>query len=1058
MLSIIPPELLSLKSIEQFFIKKKSDSVLNWETIPSCAQAYLLAALKIQDEGKAVAVLFADTRQQEEFAADCQAWGLEILVYPELQEVTEHMLEDPELQAEKWSILYELSSKPQSLLLITQKSWDQPVPSAESLQANCLKFKKGSALSMEAVLGQLQSAGYVLEALASQRGQIARRGGIIDIFSWHGSFPLRVEWFGDEVESIREFDPVEQLSLRKLDHAEVLMSAGGAAKKTDEGKIADYFKNGVQLILASKLTEIETENSGEEELAEEAEFSLHEFLAAQHRDPILVENRKKLLIRTLEDWVDGGWKVWLSCNNEGEEQRLKEWLITESNLKQSRAQEIISAIHFYRSSLLRGFTWPAGRLTVLTDAEIFGRYQTLRNLRRLDRLGSTRIKQQGAGFSEFGDGDYVVHLEYGIALYCGMQEIPDDENKQGMRQVLVLEFFGQSKLYVPLEQAFLVSKYIGVGKRNPTLDTLGGNRWDKAKKQAEKAVADYAGKLLKIHAERESLEGFPCPADTAWQKEFEDAFLYEETEDQLKAILESKVDMESARPMDRLICGDVGFGKTEVAIRAVFKAVMSGKQVAFLAPTTVLAQQHFNTLKERFADYPIEVAMMSRFVTKKDQTITMRRCAAAEVDVVVGTHRVISPDMQFKNLGLVIIDEEQRFGVKQKENFKERFRLVDVLTLSATPIPRTLYLSLMGARDMSVIETPPKSRLPVETVITTYDERVIRSTIERELRRGGQVFYLHNRIQSIEKVVERLQFLVPEARIDFGHGQMDETQLEDVMFRFIQGQIDILVSTTIIESGIDIPNANTIIIDRADRFGLADLYQLRGRVGRGGNRAYAMLLLPKDLMGGDAGKRVRAIKQYSELGAGFKIAMRDLEIRGAGNLLGTAQSGHIIAVGFELYCRLLKRAVGVMKGETTLLQTECRLRLDFIMTGDASVPKGVSSAFIPVEYMTEIDWRITAYRELAELPSRAEWDKLRRKWKDRFGPWPESVELLLIYNRIRIEASLVKLSSIETKEDKLIMTRNGDYVMIGGRFPRLTKLKCKDKLIEIEKWILSLKK
>ena len=1054
----IPTELLAGNALSTFIGEALASPDLSWQGIPSSARAFLLAALQRKKE-KALLVVLSDSRHQEELASDCQAWGLEVLVYPELEELDDSILPDPDLQAEKLGVLHQLMEHPAPVVLVTAKSWEQPVPLPETLKSNRLVFKVGSNMPMASVMDQLQRSGYVMESLASQRGQMARRGGILDVFSWHSAYPIRMEWFGDDVESIREFDPAEQLSVRILEHADILLSGstGNGLDSVGQGNLSDYLPRGCHIIrcLSAEPLDEEKTAAGNASL----DFSGHDFLHSLHRDPVLQENRKRLLCRNLEDWIDGEWRLWLSCNNEGEEQRFREWLQTESGLKESRAREILGKIRFFRSALLKGFVWPEDRLVILTDAEIFGRYQTLRSLRRLDRLGMARLKHQGVNFGEFEDGDYVVHLEYGIALYCGMQEIPDDESgeKGTTRQVLVLEFFGQAKLYVPLEQAFLVSKYVGVGKRTPTLDTLGGNRWEKAKKQAEKAVADYAARLLKIHAERDTLGGFSCPPDTAWQKEFEDSFLYEETEDQLKAIVDTKSDMESTQPMDRLICGDVGFGKTEVAIRAAFKAVMSGKQVAFLVPTTVLAQQHYNTLKERFADYPIQVSMMSRFVSRKEQNETIRKLALGEVDIAVGTHRVISADVGFKDLGLVIIDEEQRFGVKQKENFKERFRLVDVLTLSATPIPRTLYLSLMGARDMSVIETPPKNRLPVETVVTSYDERMIRAAIQRELQRGGQVFYLHNRILSIEKVVERLHFLVPGARVDYGHGQMDEDQLEEVMLRFVEGRSDVLVSTTIIESGIDIPNANTIIIDRADRFGLADLYQLRGRVGRGQNRAYAMLLLPRDLMGGDAGKRVRAIKQYSDLGAGFKIAMRDLEIRGAGNLLGTAQSGHIIAVGFELYCRLLKKAVESLKTGAAPVLPEARLRLDFMHLGESGGPVEGDSAYLPSDYMPEIQWRISAYRELAELQSLQDWEALRKRWKDRFGRWPEPVELLLIYNRARIGATQVKLSSIETKADKLIMTRNGDYVMIGGRFPRLTKTRTKARLLEIEKWIHSLK-
>jgi transcription-repair coupling factor (superfamily II helicase) len=655
------------------------------------------------------------------------------------------------------------------------------------------------------------------------------------------------------------------------------------------------------------------------------------------------------------------------------------------------------------------------------------------------------------------------------------------------------------KLYVPITEAHLVSKYVGTGKARPQLHTLGGARWHKAKAQAEQAVRDLAGELLSMQATRESLPGYSFGADTPWQREFEGSFIYEETPDQLKAITEAKKDMESSKPMDRLICGDVGYGKTEVAIRAAFKSVMGGKQVAFLVPTTILAQQHYNTLRDRMADYPIRVEQLSRFRTKKEQRAVLQGLADGAVDIVVGTHRLVQEDVAFKDLGLVIIDEEQRFGVMHKEKLKLLRKLVDVLTLSATPIPRTLYLALTGARDMSTIETPPQDRLPVETIISQFDERTIRDAIQRELNRGGQVYYLHNRVLDIYTVAERIRTLVPAARILVGHGQMDSDELEEVMAKFINGEADVLVSTTIIESGIDIPNANTIIIDRADRFGLSDLYQLRGRVGRYKHQAYAYLLLPRHAnLLSDVRKRISAIKQYSSLGSGFKIAMRDLEIRGAGNLLGPQQSGHITAVGFDLYCQLLKQSVGALKGEKVKRRMEVLLRLDFLALNPGEEGRAVENekktrkqdlevvlvpretatyydfeetvpfeeenekpshrapAYIPLNYIPDPQQRVSMYRKLAQAGDKSGLEEIRGELRDRYGKLPGSVELLLQTTEIKILAGEKSISAIETDGTKLKLSRNKEPILVGGRFPRLSKKDPKAKLNEIKKLLLAL--
>jgi transcription-repair coupling factor (superfamily II helicase) len=737
-------------------------------------------------------------------------------------------------------------------------------------------------------------------------------------------------------------------------------------------------------------------------------------------------------------------------------------------------------------------------LVVITDAEIFGRYKVQRPRRLKSAHAQATRSALDIDFAELEEGDYVVHLQHGIGRYLGLQVLPIGlgtkptetaaAQSTAGQECLVIEYAPSDptqpapKLYVPVTEAHLVSKYVGTGKARPPLNTLGGTRWAKARAQAERAVKDVASELLTIQAARDSQPGHSFTADTPWQREFEGAFIYEETPDQLKAINETKTDMERAKPMDRLICGDVGFGKTEVGIRAAFKAVIDGKQVALLVPTTVLAQQHYNTFRERMADYPVRIELLSRFRTRRAQQQVVKDVAAGSVDIVIGTHRLLQNDIAFKDLGLVVIDEEQRFGVLHKEKFKMLRKLVDVLTLSATPIPRTLYLALTGARDMSTIQTPPHDRLPVETIVTQYDERVIRDAIRRELNRGGQVFFLHNRVMTIDTMAQKLGALIPDARIVVGHGQMHSDDLEEVMTKFVNGEADVLLSTTIIESGLDIPNANTIIIDRADRFGLSDLYQLRGRVGRYKHQAYAYLLLPRHAgLVADVRKRLSAIKQYSTLGSGFKIAMRDLEIRGAGNLLGAEQSGHITAVGFELYCQLLKQSVSSLKGEKVKPRIDVQIRLDFLALSPTDEspkskvqnPKSKSTddqptilyqspitplppASIPFKYISDARQRIEIYRKLAQASDKPALQSLEKEIRDRFGPLPPSLQLLLLVAELKILASDRGITSIEVKEDRLMVTRNDDYIMIGSKFPRLTKTEPSARLKEIKKLLAAI--
>jgi transcription-repair coupling factor (superfamily II helicase) len=829
----------------------------------------------------------------------------------------------------------------------------------------------------------------------------------------------------------------------------------------------------------------------------------------------VAEVQRREFFDQLHRWLRQGYAVHVFCNNDGERQRFGE-IWEEYGLAEQRQNQSLepaeTGLRVHLGTLARGFLCEEARVVVVTDAEIFGRYKVQRPRRLKSPHAQATRSALDIDFTDLEDGDYVVHLQHGIGRYAGLQVLPIGAGTKPTagvaaganagQECLVIEYAPNDpaqpppRLYVPVTEAHLVSKYVGTGKARPPLNTLGGTRWAKAKAQAERAVRDLAGDLLSIQAARESQAGHPFGTDTTWQREFEGSFLFEETPDQMRAIVQTKADMERPKPMDRLICGDVGFGKTEVGIRAAFKAVMGGKQVAVLVPTTVLAQQHFNTFRERMADYPVRIELLSRFRTRRAQQQVVKDLAAGSVDVVIGTHRLLQGDIGFKDLGLVVIDEEQRFGVMHKEKFKTLRKLVDVLTLSATPIPRTLYLALTGARDMSTIQTPPHDRLPVETVVTQYDERVIRDAIQRELNRGGQVFFLHNRVMTIQTMAQKLATLVPRARLLVGHGQMNSDELEEVMTRFINGEADVLLSTTIIESGLDIPNANTIIIDRADRFGLSDLYQLRGRVGRYKHQAYAYLLLPRHgSLLTDVRKRMSAIKQYSTLGSGFKIAMRDLEIRGAGNLLGSQQSGHITAVGFELYCQLLKQSVASLKGEKVKPRVQVQVRLDFLALNPAeesrqdgriptrrdssarsvapetpervpprrapiqppeSLQNTTLAAYIPFSYASESRQRIEIYRKLAQATEKSALEDLQKELRDRFGPLPPALELLLQVAELKILAAERGVSAIEVKEDKLMLTRNGDYIMVGSKFPRLMRKAAPARLKEIKKLLLAI--
>jgi len=993
------------------------------------AQAFL-AAIIARRVQKAVWILCPGVRDQDSFYETILNWLPSAQFLPEAEfAAVENVLPDPEIAAERIALLAKIDSEPgPHVIVATRASLDQPAPKRGAVSAATLEIKRGSASTMEQLLEKLGAAGYDRVAQVTTRGQFAVRGGIVDLYSWQAPLPARLEFFGDNVESLREFDIDTQTSVGDLRKIDILL--GAADDQT--GFVRDYIgkedltigiepeeKSDAQIQISESWIETGPEDfTGAFPDCDIGEFAVGDFL--------LAEAKRDQFIKRLNEWRENNAYIIVYFQTEGEIERFRE-LISADALRE---------IDLVLGTLARGFCFRPANLVVLSAAELLGRFAP--HARR--RLYHAERHRAQIDFSELNEDDLVVHLEHGVARFAGLTRIPTSTN--GEQEVLALEFANEAKLYVPLEQAYLVSRYVGVGKRSPNLSSLADAKWARAKKNAVSSILDYAGKMLAVQAERETVPGHAFGPDTKWQREFEHSFPFRETPDQMKAIIDAKIDMEQPRPMDRLICGDVGFGKTEVAIRAAFKAVMDGRQVAVLAPTTVLAQQHFEVFRQRMLDYPVRIEMLSRFRSQGEQRKILELLRQGGIDIVIGTHRLISGDVIFKDLGLVVIDEEQRFGVLHKEKFKELFKLVDVLTLSATPIPRTLYLSLVGVKDMSTIETPPLNRLPVETIVCGYDERIIRDAIDRELERQGQVYFLHNRVQTIERVRERIVDLVPQARVEIGHGQMDSDELEEVMARFVAGKIDVLVCTTIIESGLDIPNANTIVIDRADRFGLADLYQLRGRVGRAEHKAYAYLLLPREMMTiGAARKRINAIKQYSSLGAGFRIAMRDLEIRGAGSILGTAQSGHIMAIGFDLYCQLLKQAVSQLKGRKFQPRLDVDLRIDFVATNEAEFaqlgPEQRIPAFVPANYISDTGLRIKAYREIAGISTRDQLDRVRREWRDRFGKFPEAVDNLFLLAEIKLAAAKAGITRVEARERKLMLTRRGEFILVDGKFPRL---------------------
>jgi transcription-repair coupling factor (superfamily II helicase) len=1027
----------------------------------------------------------------------------------------------PELQEERATALWKIATGTASIVVTPVAAAAIRLRAAEFYTDLARTIRRGESLDTDALLAHLNTVGYSPADVVEMPGQYALRGGILDVYSPEAERPVRIEFFGDEVDSIRRFDPASQRSSTPVDEALLL--------PLTETPVSDHLLAAIHTRLSGKRI-VGSGEAGSEEIVEAAiraggvtVFPGWEFYAPVAgadrtifdllpRAAVLLDEPEQLhqefdrfwarveemhersgvgnLVRPEDLYLppDDWWKklatipgadiehlgiahpdgdspsvtflsqpasrfhgavpamlqqvqklrqenmqVLLAVPNNGEVERLAD-IFTEYNVSfrlgtrtrggESYADETsyfagdVLTTTLAKAYIPDGVVFPEANLAIFGARDLFDESDTV----------ATRPQRQkskvSAFLSDFRDlqvGDYVVHVEHGIGQYQGLKEINQGD---GNAEFMLLEYADAARLYVPLTRLDLIQKYRSSEGAKPALSSLGTAAWSKTKARVRKAMKDMADELLKLYAERKTAVGHAFPPGNEWVREFEDAFEFNETEDQAQAIADVTRDMESTQPMDRLLCGDVGYGKTEVAMRAAFKAVGDNRQVALLAPTTVLAFQHYETFKQRFAAFPVTIEMISRFRNAKQQKEILQKTEAGKIDILIGTHRILSKDIKFSDLGLLIVDEEQRFGVRHKERIKQMRKQVDVLTMSATPIPRTLHMSLVGLRDMSVIETPPKDRMAIQTVVASWDEKLIQSAIEQELERGGQVYFVHNRVDTIWEIAAKLQALVPPARIIVGHGQMSEGELEKVMFKFMHHEADILVSTTIIENGLDIPLCNTILINRADRLGLSELYQLRGRVGRSSRRAYAYLMLPPEIeLTPVARRRLAALKEFSDLGAGFKIAALDLELRGAGNMLGGEQSGHIEAIGFELYTQMLERAVREMKGEAAPDEAETQLNLGLNIR-------------IPADYVPEENQRLQMYKRVARVETESQLADVAAELHDRYGPPPPAVRNLLDYASLKLLCMKVGVVAIERKRDSLTVKFRQDATVDPERLAR----------------------
>lgn len=1047
----------------------------------------------------------------------------------------------PEVRAGRVATLNALLEDKPGIFLLPAAALHKRLPRKQTWENAQLKWQLGDELDIEALIKKLVLMGYERQEMVAKPGEFSIRGSIIDIYPLTTEYPVRLELFDVEIDSIRYFEVETQRSVETIqevivtpiteqiydeadfehglkrlsellekrlastkeatdqrflqDYFGQITSSWQAGLPTEEAKfysdllyeetttILDYFSEDTLMMVDDYQRIMETTREIEREgaewqsqkIAELRVFSEQKFVTDVHK---LIQKSEfittffalfqkgmgnlrfqaiynfqyrtmqqffgqmPLLKTEMDRWRKQNQTVIVYIPTKDRIKKVEQMLREEDILavETSAAELIPGQVQLVEGALGTGFELPQEKLVVITEKEIFQK-TTKKRTRRQTITNAERLKS----YNELKPGDYVVHANHGIGKYVGMETLEVDGVHQDYISIL---YQNEDKLFIPVTQLNLVQKYVASESKAPRVNKLGGSEWTKTKRKVTSKIEDIADDLIRLYAAREAEKGYAFGPDDGYQKEFENAFPYSETDDQLRSAAEIKRDMEKEKPMDRLLVGDVGYGKTEVALRAAFKAVKESKQVAFLVPTTILAQQHYETMLERFEGFPVNIGLLSRFRTKKQQNETIEQIRTGQVDIVVGTHRILSKDIEFSDLGLLIIDEEQRFGVKHKERLKQLRSQVDVLTLTATPIPRTLHMSMLGVRDLSVIETPPANRYPIQTYVMEKNPGAIKEAIHREMGRGGQAFYLYNRVETIEQKVEELQELVPEARIGYAHGQMTEVQLENTLFDFIEGQYDVLVTTTIIETGVDIPNANTLFVENADYMGLSTLYQLRGRVGRSNRVAYAYFMYePQKILNEVSEKRLQAIKDFTELGSGFKIAMRDLSIRGAGNLLGAQQHGFIDAVGFDMYSQMLSEAVARKQGKNTQEKTTVEIDMGI-------------NAYLPDSYVSDQRQKIEIYKRIRELDSQEMFDELEEDLLDRFGEYPEEVAHLLTVGQIKMDGDRALLETIRKQQQTLIVTLSKagtKRYTVEQLFEALTATKLKAGLgVEKEKMVIRL--
>ncbi|MBE7035117.1 MAG: transcription-repair coupling factor [Ruminococcaceae bacterium] len=1026
---------------------EKGLSPLSVTGLTEQAKAQLASYFCAQKQVGALVVCDSDYTAKN-FARDLPFFlGKEAIFYPS-KEIEYYRVDakSNDLEAQRLAALGRLIEEGDTAVLVLGiDALLQFAADSHAFRNSRISLQDGGQYAIETLLEGLTKLGYVREDMVEGKGQFSARGGIVDVFPPSAENPYRIEFFGDEIDSIREFDPIMQTSIERVSKVRIEAARESLSGSDDHPCVLDYvpqnalvFYNEPERIreraegllwdigeTVAALLEKGVIDKAQEAYIHDYEtvlesllehpfmglFTLPQSTRDYHPKELVsvtsqsmnsYAGQRELLYEDIKTWLSQGMALVVSAGSALQCEALQREFSDQgfkSFLAKTPDEAKAGYILITEGSLKRGFSYPMCGLALLTDSEIFGREK--RRARRKKAAQGNKLRS----FDDLDIGDFVVHATHGIGQYVGLDTLSVEGH---YKDYLKIKYAGDDFLYVPCDQLELLQKYIGKEAR-VRLSKMGGADFARQKAKVKKSTMEMAEGLIRLYAARQASEGYAYSPDTPWQKDFEDHFPYEETEDQLTAISEVKADMEKTRPMDRLLCGDVGYGKTEVALRAAFKAVQDSKQVAYLAPTTVLALQHFNTFQNRMKSFPIRVELLSRLVSAREQNAILKRLKTGETDIVIGTHRLLGQDVEFHDLGLLVIDEEQRFGVRHKERIKEMKNNVDVLTLSATPIPRTLHMSMVNIKDMSLLSEPPQDRYPVSTYVVEYNPGIVLDAIKKELSRGGQVYYLHNQTQSIAACSRRLQESLPEARIRFAHGQMAPEELEDVMLAMQNGEIDILVCTTIIETGLDIQNVNTMIVEDADRLGLSQLYQLRGRVGRSNRRAYCYLTYKRDrMLKEEAVKRLSAIREFTEFGSGFKIAMRDLEIRGAGNLLGAEQHGHMETVGYDMYCRLLEESVQELQGLGPR-EEAWEPQLDF-----------EADAYIPASYIHTHRHRLEFYKKIAAIENEAEARDVADEMMDRFGDYPPCVGNLLTVSVCRLLAKATSLAQVTVREGSVL--------------------------------------